>query len=180
MVNKEMRKCVRCAVEYIPKRNNQTSCGNRTCAGYAYAQKHREKIRSHVRLWRTKNRDRINNYAVAYRRERRLETLRHYSGGIPKCACCGETETAFLCMDHINGGGLQHRREITGGDGNGVDLPMWLLRNGFPDGFQVLCFNCNCAKHKVGICPHRLKDEYNRKDSLNERSIESRLYQTRD
>jgi hypothetical protein len=29
--------------------------------------------------------------------------------GILKCVCCGETERDFLTLDHINGGGGQHR-----------------------------------------------------------------------
>ena len=30
----------------------------------------------------------------------------------------------------------------------------WLKRNGYPAGYQVLCFNCNFAKHRKGACPH--------------------------
>ncbi len=26
--------------------------------------------------------------------------------------------------------------------------------NGYPDGFQVLCANCNMAKDRPGGCPH--------------------------
>jgi hypothetical protein len=30
-------------------------------------------------------------------------------------------------------------------------------KQGFPnkDRYQVLCYNCNCAKDKNGICPHK-------------------------
>jgi hypothetical protein len=35
-----------------------------------------------------------------------------------------------------------------------------LRKNGFPEGFQVLCANCNIGRHiNGGICPH----ESNRK-----------------
>ena len=42
----------------------------------------------------------------------RLRVLRHYSGGSMQCACCGETEVDFLGIDHIDGDGAQHRREV--------------------------------------------------------------------
>ena len=73
-----------------------------------------------------------------------------YGGQV--CACCGETTYAFLTIDHINGGGRKHREEI--GDSS-KSLLKWLIGNDFPDGFQVLCFNCNRAKHDLGICPHK-------------------------
>jgi len=38
---------------------------------------------------------------------------------------------------------------------------VWLKRNYFPTGFQLLCHNCNLAKGFYGKCPH---DE--RRDSL--------------
>lgn len=37
------------------------------------------------------------------------------------------------------------------------ELNHWIIRNDFPDGFQVLCHNCNFAKGKKGnnnMCPH--------------------------
>jgi hypothetical protein len=74
-----------------------------------------------------------------------------YGGYI--CKCCGETEPSFMTIDHINGGGHAHVKMI-GGYGN---LYAWLKRNNFPNGFQVLCFNCNHGKHlNDGICPHKL------------------------
>jgi hypothetical protein len=33
-------------------------------------------------------------------------------------------------------------------------LHRWLKNSGYPPGFQVLCFNCNFAKHRKGQCPH--------------------------
>ena len=31
----------------------------------------------------------------------------------------------------------------------------WLLRHGFPEGFRVLCHNCNQAIGVYGACPHQ-------------------------
>jgi hypothetical protein len=76
----------------------------------------------------------------------RQECLDHY-GRV--CACCGEKEEVFLQIDHIGGGGEAHRRQIKD------PLTMWLRKNGFPSGYQILCANCNAAKHILGRCPHQ-------------------------
>jgi hypothetical protein len=31
----------------------------------------------------------------------------------------------------------------------------WLAKKNFPEGFQVLCANCNVAKSQNGVCPHQ-------------------------
>ncbi len=71
------------------------------------------------------------------------------------CACCGESIRMFLTIDHINGGGAEHRREINRGKKYG-GVYTWLRRSNFPEGFQTLCFNCNCGRERNGgICPHK-------------------------
>lgn len=97
--------------------------------------------------WTSANRDRVNANAS----RRRLEALRHYSSTPePSCACCGESTLAFMTFEHINGGGGQHRRE-TGGGG----FVSWLRVNGYPEGFEVLCMNCNHGRRvNKGVCPH--------------------------
>ena len=74
----------------------------------------------------------------------RDQVLNHYGRA---CKCCGSTRA--LQMDHIDGGGNIHRREIGGGQ-----LYPWLIKNGFPSGYQPLCANCNFAKGHGG-CPHQ-------------------------
>ena len=93
----------------------------------------------------------------AQRRARfKAAVLAAYGG---KCACCGETNPVFLCIDHINNDGAAHRREIGQGKakvGSGGVIHEWLCKHNFPDGFQILCANCNQAKQTLGICPHQL------------------------
>ncbi len=75
-----------------------------------------------------------------------------------KCNCCGETIKQFLSIDHINNDGAKHRKELTGDSrrGGGNNLYIWLKRNKYPAGFQVLCMNCNCGKYRNGgVCPHK-------------------------
>lgn len=86
----------------------------------------------------------------------RMACLRAYSGPEPFCVCCGESELVFLTIDHIN----DRRNDVgvrVGGNRQSVSLLLWLVRMQFPYGFQVLCFNCNCARAQRGACPHELK-----------------------
>ena len=89
---------------------------------------------------------------AAYKRLKAL-VLNTYGG---KCECCGETEPAFLTLDHIDGKGAEHRRRIANGNRcAGQRVYQWLKNNDFPkDNFRLLCFNCNCARHHTGKCPH--------------------------
>jgi hypothetical protein len=76
------------------------------------------------------------------------EIVYNYYGN--KCACCGETHKEFFAIDHINNDGNIHRRTISGNS-----IALWLIRNNFPSGFQILCHNCNMAKALYSICPHQ-------------------------
>ena len=87
----------------------------------------------------------------------RRDSVRHavyMAYGGYKCACCGEQESKFLSIDHINNDGARHKREsnIRAGE----QMYRWLIRNGFPGGFQILCMNCQWGKrNNHGICPHK-------------------------
>lgn len=96
-------------------------------------------------LWRLQNHEKDKQRSKSYKRRRRERVLAHYGG---KCVCCNEERYEFLTIDHINGGGRKHRREV------GEHICRWLEKNGFPEGFRVLCYNCNCARGQHGYCPH--------------------------
>ncbi len=75
-----------------------------------------------------------------------------YSKGKNRCACCGESHIKFLTIDHKNNNGNEHRKQIGRG---GMILLRWIIKNGYPSGFQILCYNCNYAKNtNEGVCPH--------------------------
>ncbi len=89
-----------------------------------------------------------------YRQRLRAEVLAAYAlDGAIACRCCGEDEEKFLAMDHVNNDGSAHRKTPEHGTGNGFYI--WLKRNGWPSGFQILCHNCNFAKSAHGECPHK-------------------------
>lgn len=99
--------------------------------------------------------------SLAKARKRDRDAVLAAYGGV--CACCGEHRDVFLSIDHVDGNGAAHRRELAGGKrraGTGNTIYRWLCKQGFPAGFQILCFNCNFAKHRLGECPH----ETERKD----------------
>lgn len=76
-----------------------------------------------------------------------------------KCACPGCTidTVEFLTIDHINNDGAEDRRQ--NGKKSGGKLYRWLIQNNFPkDSYQLLCYNCNCAKGFFGYCPHNKPD----------------------
>jgi hypothetical protein len=70
-----------------------------------------------------------------------------------KCACCGEDNFLFLTIDHVNNDGYKdkkRRRNLT------YLMYIEIIRNTFPGKYQILCWNCNCAKRtNKGICPHQ-------------------------
>ena len=106
------------------------------CVKHRYFVSHKEQIRQY-----TRDREKLV----------KQEVINHYGG---RCACCGESDPRFLTMDHKNGGGRKHQKEI-----KKTRFFMWVKRNNFPDYLQVLCFNCNCGRSvNGGICPH--KDNY--------------------
>ncbi len=75
----------------------------------------------------------------------KIRIINHY-GGV--CVRCDERTMEFLCLDHINDDGKEHRK-ITG---KGGLFYKWIVKNNFPDcGVQVLCHNCNQRKQSTMI-----------------------------
>lgn len=77
------------------------------------------------------------------------EIVNKYGGS---CACCKENILDFLAIDHVNNDGSVHRDKEN--INTGWHTYLWLKRNNYPEGFQILCHNCNWAKHIHGKCPY--------------------------
>jgi len=133
-----------------------------------------EQFKKTQRLWEKKNRKKRNEQRCIRRlspevlkrgKEQRLKikmkVIAHYSNGTMKCANpFGIDHSSFeeigdyirlLQIDHIEGKGTEHRKSI-GIKNGGITFYYWLINNGFPEGFQVLCANCNWLKR------HRYKE----------------------
>lgn len=81
--------------------------------------------------------------------KRKLKCLIHYGSETPVCHCCSFSDFDALSIDHIEGGGRKHSKEIK------ISLYHWLIKNKFPPGFRVLCLNCNFSNGIYGYCPHK-------------------------
>jgi hypothetical protein len=94
-----------------------------------------------------------NSTLAQRRRLLKAETMLAYGG---TCACCGEEKLDFLSLDHISGDGAAERGGGRSGNA-GSSFYSWLRASGFPgkNRYQVLCFNCNCAKGNGEECPCR-------------------------
>ena len=69
-----------------------------------------------------------------------------------KCACCGEDHPQLLTLDHVNNDGASLKKAGESSRG----LHVRANEEGWPkDKYQLLCWNCNAAKGRYGICPHQ-------------------------
>lgn len=108
----------------------------------------RTKRLARMKELRILNQERYNQHKRDYYLKVRTEVIKKY-GGV--CKCCGESRLAFLALDHINGDGNKHRKEI-----KSTALTYWARKNGYPPLFQVMCHNCNMGRYyNGGICPHQ-------------------------
>lgn len=104
---------------------------------------------AYMKQYRLANKQKLSDNNKRWYANLRREVLSHYSNGDIRCNCCGESEYMFMALDHVNGGGTQHRIAL-----GSKAIYSRLKQDGYPDGFQVLCHNCNSAKGYYGMCPH--------------------------
>ena len=150
----DTRTCVRCG-ESRPTdhftANKSATRGSNVCRpckrlkDAAYRDANREKVRAIGRQYVAKHKERLSAYGRQHRQSLRDAVLRAYGDA---CACCGERRREFLTLDHIAGGGRQHKRATSS------HIYRDLRNRGFPPGFRVLCWNCNCSRGSYGYCPH--------------------------
>lgn len=137
---------------------NKRQYMRRTALGLCPGCGRRKPVRGKA-LCRNCHKTKLENYYK--NKEHKLELQKRYKKklrdaafiayGGPHCACCGESHGEFLSIDHANGDGAEHRRQI----GTATHtLLLWLKRNNYPSGFRVLCMNCNFSYGIRGYCPH--------------------------
>ena len=154
-------------------------------ARMAWKTANRERVRVLGRKWRSENPERVKRAQEAWKarnpglakqraaewyekykptaraRERqRYHSVKDavYEAYGNKCNCCGESNRAFLSVDHVNNDGNQRRREKGYGVGRrsgGMGLYKTIVQEQFPPHYQILCMNCNFGKARNnGVCPH--------------------------
>ena len=133
-----------------------------------YHIKNREKIIARATLWNKQNKEQYNSRIRKNNKSQKYRVLTHYSkkqsnSDVPCCSCCGENEfLIFLTIDHVRGRKYSDdyinttekkaRNAITG-----KVMYDKLEKQNFPNGYRVLCWNCNSARDKQPdkICPHQ-------------------------
>lgn len=108
-----------------------------------YAKRRRARLKEHPEVYsKIKERFRQRHPLISrvYRARLKRLVLSRYSPEL-KCQTCGHSDIRALSIDHINGGGTKHRASL------GVrNIYGWLKKNSYPEGFQVLCMNCQFVK----------------------------------
>jgi len=175
----EVRKCRTCSTE---KSLDQFECISPVKGWYrrqckacimdrnrGYVDISKERIREYHREYYRKNKEKLDkrskDWIEANKDRRRTTGLYHYYSlqhdaivayGGYRCNWCGIDEPLVLAIDHVNNDGKEHREQIK--SKGGVILYKWLRDHGYPEGFQVLCMNCNHAKYRnKGVLPESLK-----------------------
>ncbi len=87
---------------------------------------------------------------IKYDEKRAFERREAIEGYGRVCKCCGESDSRFMTLDHVNDDGKEHRKEL-----RSKSPYLWAIENGFPDRLQLLCWNCNMGKKIYGTCPHK-------------------------
>jgi len=107
-----------------------------------------KKIRKNLlhNLSRRKNREKVRHQKLRERQNIKVAVLTHYGNGKPACVRCGFDDLRALSIDHIYGGGSKHRQAVS--KGGGYNFYHWLKRQGFPEGYQSLCMNCQLIKEQ--------------------------------
>ena len=154
-LTEEELKAKRKTPEYKAKRNTKESTPE-------YKAKRKEERKRPETLAKEKTRQQQPDYKEKTRirqQEKRMKVYsvyskRHSNSDIPCCRCCEETMMEFLAVDHIDG-----RKNLPEKEKNlrSINLVNFLIKNNFPEGYQILCHNCNMAKGFYGKYPHEKK-----------------------
>ena len=109
-----------------------------------------DKKRAREREYARKNKARKRRIHDTYFAKLKQQILDAYGR---TCVCCGESNPLFLTLDHVNGNGNASMKAVKKG---GRNYYGWVRAQGFPAGYQTMCFNCNCSKGKGDCCAHEL------------------------
>jgi len=110
-----------------------------------------QKIYARTQAYIKNNPEKQRQWQRDYTKRQRAKVLEYYG---KSCACCKENNVEFLAIDHINGGGTKHLKEL---GIRGGSFYLWLIKNNFPPEFRTLCHNCNTSLGHYNYCPHQNK-----------------------
>ena len=118
------------------------------------------KVKEYAKKYRAKHRASLSNKQTIYIRKKRVTLIELMDS---KCVCCGEDDPIYLQVDHVyNDGYKDNVRTSSGISRAKVTVKQYLET---PDRFQLLCSNCNHAKHKNGGKLYKPKRKRRKDDS---------------
>lgn len=113
-----------------------------------YSQTHREQANEYGKKNYPKYKESKREYQRNLTNKYKNQFLEMYGGS---CSCCGESINDFLTIEHKHGQQKISRR-------TGLAAYRDAVQEYRPDLYEVLCWNCNCARGKLGYCPHHLPE----------------------
>jgi len=146
------------------------------CHNSKYHEKNKEKIkkRKQKNYLKTRKKD-LERNKIWYKNNKEEKMIKNrdrywvikqqvisfYSNNYMKCSLCDIDDMDILSIDHIDGDGHSERIKLFGRRCGG-DMYKHLIDNNFPDGYRVLCRNCNWKEYllkKDGNVEKVKKDE---------------------
>lgn len=117
-----------------------------------YRERHKEQVKIKVLEWAKKHPDKVKVIQRRYIEKHlipnalllKIEILTHYGNGKCQCINCREERLDCLSLDHMNNDGASDRKINYKTRTSG--LYKCLKAEGFPNGFQTLCMNCQWVK----------------------------------
>jgi len=114
---------------------------SRAKAGKKYRLSHREQGIARSKKWQQNHRKQALAHGKKSREKVKREVISHYSQDKSCCQKCGLNDMRALTIDHIEGGGNRHKKEI-----KKTYIYYWLREHNYPIGYQVLCMSCQFIK----------------------------------
>ena len=114
-----------------------------------YYKANQRKLIQRTKDWNIENPGKANKYMKKRRQKIKKEVMEGYGG---ECVCCGESELAFLTIEHKLKDGPQHLKY---NNNSSLKIYIDVIDRDFPDEYTVLCMNCNFATRYDKICPHQ-------------------------
>ena len=118
-----------------------------------YYLNNKERLCANASLYSKNNRVKCRAWRIKSKNKLKAVVFAKYSDGDIKCKMCANKYIDILSIDHINGNGAEHRRQIGNSKGGGYNFYQWLKKNNYPYGFQVLCYNCQFRKKMIEMRP---------------------------
>lgn len=107
----------------------------------------KKKIKQRQKIYRQNHQAKIRERNRNRYQELRIKFFEMYGNS---CTCCGESEPAFLSLEHKQGQPIGRKNKE-----NTMQSTIRALSEYRPDLFEVLCHNCNQAQKFGNPCPHK-------------------------